>query len=139
MTFDLPRDKDAFLRCADWDFSLTHDGSDLQVSMQEIAGVPEDQELAQFKRVVLGIIGKKEEALSLAADRFFAEFIVKWNRGAPISRDEFVARLKPSSVTIESDRSAALEFEDEEDMFRGHAIVVRFDPESEIVGADLEG
>ncbi|MBK8478649.1 MAG: DUF2262 domain-containing protein [Opitutaceae bacterium] len=139
MTFDLPRDTDAFLRCADWDFSLTHDGGDLQVSMQEIAGVSEDQELAQFKKVVLGIIGKKEESLSLAADRFFAEFIEKWNCGAPMSRDEFVARLKPCSITIESDHSAAMEFEDEEDMFRGHAIVVRFDPESEIVGADLEG
>ncbi len=139
MIFDLPRDKDAFLRCAGWDFSLTHDGSSLQVSMQEFAGVPEAQELALFKEVVLGVIGKKEEALSLAADRFFAEFIKKWNCGAPISRDEFLAKLKPRSVTIEHDRSAALEFEDEEDMFRGHAVVVRFDPESRIVGADLEG
>ena len=75
----------------------------------------------------------------LSERRFFAEFIDKWNCGAPISRDEFVARLRPSSVSIESDRSAALEFEDEEDMFRGHAIVVRFDPESAIVGADLDG
>lgn len=139
MTFDLPRDTDAFQRHADWNFTLSNDGREFDVSMQEIAGVPEEQELPFLKAALVRIMDWKEEAARMAADRYCDEFNRKWNPAVPITREEFMTRLRIGGISIEEDRSAALEFEDDRDMFWGHAIVVRFDREGKIRDVDLAG
>lgn len=139
MTFDLPAQKNTFVAHHDWDFALTCQGQPIEVSMQEVEGLSGEAELALFKKVVLDVIEKKDAAVQLAAEQFFEEFLKKWNQEAPISRDEFMSRLKPASVTIEGDGSARLEFTDDHDMFWGHAIVVSFDPQSKIADAELLG
>jgi hypothetical protein len=93
-TFDLPREKAAFLGCDTWDFSLTENGRDFQVSMDGIAGVPEEEELRVFEAIIARIIERKAEARSAAADRLLDVYNRRWNEAEPISRDEFVGRLE---------------------------------------------
>jgi hypothetical protein len=139
MKFDLPRDTESFLSHPNWDFRLSHESSDFEVSLQEVEGILEEDELPFLKTTVVQVVGKKGEAIRMAVEKYFEEFNQKWNRGEPISREEFMARLRMSSISIESDRSAALELEDDHDMFWGHAIVVRLNPEGKIRELELAG
>jgi hypothetical protein len=139
MTFDLPTQKDVFLAHDTWGFALTFQGLPIEVSMQEAAGLSDEEELVLFKQVVLGVLAKKDAAVQLAADRFFDEFLKKWNQDDPISREEFVSRLTPASIAIEPDGRASLEFADDHDMFWGHALIVSFDPHSNITDLELAG
>lgn len=107
--------------------------------MQEAVGLSDEDELVLFKKVVLGVLAKKDAAVQLAADRFFDEFLKNWNQDSPISREEFVSRLKPASIAIEPDGGASMEFADDHDMFRGHAVVVSFDPLANITELELAG
>ncbi|WP_221029186.1 DUF2262 domain-containing protein [Actomonas aquatica] len=139
MKFDLPRDNDAFRQYTGWDFELSHEGIDFQVSTQEIEGIAEEDELSHLKEVVSRILAQKETAVDKAADGYFESFLTKWNRDEPISREEFKARLRPGTISIGSDRSVSLELEDEHDMFWGHAIVVHFDRNLQIHDTELAG
>ena len=139
MTFDLPAQKEAFLAHDAWNFALTFQGLPLEVSMQDTAGLSDKDELELFKKVVSGVLAKTDAAVQLAADRFFDEFLKKWNQDDPISREEFMSRLKPASIAIEHDGGASLEFTDDHDMFWDHAIVVSFDPHAKITDLDLAG
>lgn len=139
MIFDLPAQKDAFLAHGDWDFTLSFQGLPIEVSMQEAAGLSDADELVLFKKVVSGVLARKDAAVQLAADRFFDEFLKKWNQDGPISREEFLSRLKPASIAIEPDGRASLEFTDDYDMFWGHAVVVSFDSSANITALELAG
>jgi hypothetical protein len=137
-TFDLPRENVAFLACETWDFSLTLNGRDFQVSMDGIVGVREEDELSAFQRIVVRVIDKKNEASSAVADRLLDIYNATWNKAAPISREEFIEKLAVSSISICGDGSAELDFEDG-DMFLGHSVVVRFDRDGAITNATIEG
>lgn len=137
-TFDLPREKAAFLACETWDFSLTQNGNNFQVSMDGFVGVSEKDELSVFKKIIARIIDKKNEAANAAANRLLDIYNANWNEAAPISREEFVEKLSVSSIAICTDGSAELDF-DENGMFLGHAVVVRFDQDGVITDATFEG
>ena len=139
MNFDLPRDKEAFLRHSGWEFSLSHCGTPFQVSSDEIDGLPDDQELAFFKETVAKIIERTDEVLQSAVDRYWAEYNQLWNPTAPVSNEEFRARLKLSGVYIGAKGSVEVELEDAHDMFRGHAIIVSFGRDMQITAVDLAG
>lgn len=137
-TFDLPRDKSAFLCYDDWEFLLAHKGREFEASMDEIAGLREDEELSAFKKVIARTIDKMDEALDTAADHLLDIYNEKWSEEAPLVRERFIERLTISSVVICRDGSVELDFHDD-DMFWGHAVVVHFDKEGAITDATIEG
>jgi hypothetical protein len=139
MDFDLPKDKEAFLQHPDWDFSLSDYGDAFQVSMEEIDGLPENQELAYLKATVLRVLEKKTEVIGRATDQFLDEYNQKWNEGAPVTRDDFSAQLKIGGIYIEDAGRLAVELVEGRDMFRGHAITITFGPEMQIVEVGLAG
>jgi len=138
-TFDLPKDFVEFLAHSDWDFTLSNLGHPIQVSLQEIEGLKEEDELGYLKTVVIGIIAKIEEARKIAADSYLDEYNEKWSKGGLITKEEFIARMKIGSINVPDWKEAFLEFDDGCDMFWGHALSVRFDAAFDIQEVTLEG
>jgi hypothetical protein len=138
-TFDLPKDIAEFLAHSDWDFTLSNLEHPIQVSLQEIEGLKEDDELGYLKTVVIGIIAKAGEARKIAADSYLDEYNEKWSKGDLITKEEFIARMKIGSITIPDRKEVFLEFDDGSDMFWGHALSVRFNSEFDIQEVTLEG
>jgi hypothetical protein len=115
--FDLPKDIAEFKAHSDWDFTLSNLDRPIQVSLQEIEGLNENDELGYFKTVVLGVIAKVEEARKTAADSYLDEYNEKWSKGDLITKEEFIARMKIGSITIPDRKEVFLEFDDGVDMF----------------------
>lgn len=136
--YELPADRDRFLSTSSWDFAVTHEGSDLRISMDEIEGVQEEDELAFLKPVVLALIERKKLALDAAADRLLSVYNETWRQEAAISREEFIRRLKFNEISVDRLGCGAIDFYDN-DMFEGHLIVVSFDRAFNIVEVDLVG
>jgi hypothetical protein len=62
----------------------------------------------------------------------------EWNEEEPISGADFVARMAPKELTIDSDGSATLYYDDG-DLFWGHSILVEMDDSGVFQDASIAG
>lgn len=139
MNFELPLQNDAFQAWNSWEFTISHEGREVQISMDEIEGLSDDTEFIFFKQIVASIFQQIDASKNYASAHFLEQFNSKWNPGVSISRHEFESRLVPSLIFIKRDKHAVLEFSDDSDMFLSHAIHIDFDGSGKIIGLVLNG
>lgn len=56
----------------------------------------------------------------------------------PFTAEQFLARIKPDTLSVESDGYVQIDFDDG-DLFWGHMITASFDPQSDEVSVDISG
>ncbi|MDQ2686365.1 MAG: DUF2262 domain-containing protein [Armatimonadota bacterium] len=108
-------------------------------------GVEEDDSDAnptaeiQRTRLLLGRLPELEpEARQLAADELLDIYNEEWNDDAPLSAEEFMARLTLDDIGIAPDGSAELFYQDD-GLFAGHAVLVSLDADGNLDDADIAG
>ena len=95
-------------------------------------------QLKKAREIVAGLEDFERVWRAGAADHLHELYNSNWSSGKPIDRNEFLSRIRLTSLALESDGTIKARFDDGE-LFLMHLIAVEIDANGKVTDAYLEG